>query len=128
LTPLPFPYYDASMPDNPLPPMRADDDERDMLRIRMRELLKRAFNFKENIWNDDEKFWAEAENHPLKYKSRFADMTNVFNKPWATKIMEADQARAAPRMTTDKLEELGLSDKEIEKLATVSDEDDALQK
>ena len=88
----------------------------------MRKILNRAFEFKANIWEDDEKFWEEAEKHPLRYRSRFADMTNVFNKPWATKIIENDSARIqAPKMTADKLEEMGLSDDQIEKLATVSD-------
>ncbi len=108
--------------DQKLERVRSELEEKDSLRIRMRTLFNRAFEFRENVWNDDEKFWEQAEKHPLKYRSRFADMTNVFNKPWAAKIMEEKNPSQA-KMTTDNLEKLGLSDDQIEKLAAVNEDD-----
>ncbi len=107
--------------DQKLERVRSELEEKDSLRIRMRTLFNRAFEFRENVWNDDEKFWEQAEKHPLKYRSRFADMTNVFNKPWAARIMEEKQERQA-KMTTDKLEEMGLTDDQIEKLAIANED------
>jgi len=103
--------------------VRSELEEKDSLRIRMRVLFERAFDFRENVWADNEKFWEEAEKHPLKYRSRFADMTNVFNKPWAARIME-EQKPPQQRTTTDQLEKMGLTDDQIEKLATVNNDDD----
>ncbi len=108
--------------DQKLERVRSELEEKDSLRIRMRTLFNRAFEFRENVWNDDEKFWEQAEKHPLKYRSRFADMTNVFNKPWAARIMEEKQERQA-KMTTDKLEEMGLTDDQIERLAIANEDD-----
>lgn len=91
----------------------------------MRTLVDRAFQFKEKIWGDDEKFWEDANKHPIRFKARFADMTNIFSKPWAARIMAEDESRGSKqRLTADTLEGMGLTDEQIEKLATVNGDAD----
>lgn len=108
-----------SVPDK-LARAKAELEEKDSIRIRMRTLFERAFQFKEGVWGNDDKFWEEVERHPIRFKARFADMTNIFSKPWAARIMEEQEGKKAKeRITADGLEELGLTDEQIEKLATV---------
>lgn len=110
-------------PPSKLDRARQELEEKDSLRIRMRTIFNRAFQFREGIWNDEEKFWENAKDHPLKFKARFADMTNVFNKPWAAKMMESEEGeQPRDKLTAEKLEAMDLSDDQIEKLAAVNEE------
>lgn len=119
------------MPDLPekTNPGSQEIEERDSLRIRMRELFNRAFKFKENLWQDDDRFWEEAEKHPLKFKARMVDQNNIFSKPWAAKMMaEHEENRPRQKVTAEKLEGMGLTDAQIEKLATVGEDDTASER
>lgn len=103
-------------------------DQYDAIRIRNREILSRALQYREKLWGlgfekpeDEEKFWAEAEAHPIKFRARFADMTAIFNR--AAKIPEGGGgSKPSERVTPEKLEEMGLTDAQIEKLAVVNGE------
>ncbi len=108
-------------PEKPLTP---EELEQYGIVKRMRNIFNAAFNFKEQIWSDDQEFWENAERHPLKYKSRFADMTNVFSKPWATRMLEEGNEKGQKKITADELEKMGLTDTQIDKLAAVNEEDD----
>lgn len=110
--------------------IRQELEEKDSLRIRMRELFNRAFQFKEQLWKDEDKFWEEAEKHPLRFKARMVDQNNIFSKPWAARMMAEHEQSDAPRkrVTAESLEAMGLNDDQIEKLATVNDDDEIPEK
>ncbi len=107
-------------PEKPLTP---EELEKYGIRMRMRNIFNAAFKFKEQLWEDDEKFWTDADIHPTKFKARFADATNIFSKPWAAKMMEEGSEKAQKKITADELEKMGLTDTQIDKLAAVNEDD-----
>ncbi len=113
----------SSIP-SPEKPLTPEELEKYGIVKRMRNIFNAAFDFKEKIWSDDPEFWEKAESHPLKFKSRFADMQYVFSKPWATRMLEEGEAKSQKKITADELEKMGLTDTQIDKLAAVNGEED----
>ena len=115
----------APMPvPSPEKPLTPEELEKYGIRMRMRYIFNAAFKFKEEIWDDNPEFWEKAETHPLKFKARYADMTNVFSKPWAAKMMEEGNDKQQKKITADELEAMGLPDAAIDKLAAVNEDGD----
>jgi hypothetical protein len=92
------------------------------INIRIQTMLEIGLQFHEKIWDEDEKFWAEVEKNPTRFKARFASFSLFFSKFAPPRLNQPQESDGRSRMTPDKLQELELSSDQIRKLAELDGE------
>lgn len=102
---------------------------KDILTIRMRNIMNAGLKFHGLIWAKDdtpeaEAFWKFAKEHPNRFRARQNSFQLFFSK-FAKPVEIPQQDSTGDKMTPEKLEEMELTDEELERLAVVNEEQKA---
>jgi hypothetical protein len=96
----------------------------DAVRIRINTIMERGLELHEKIWTDEEAFWEDVRKHPDKFKARLVSFQTFFSRFAGNRTAPPPDSGARRRVTPEELEAAGLTDDQIEKLATVNEEND----